>query len=173
MSKARYLKMRQKYTPRKPKLIFVCESPPVSGRYFYDESGEKTEPLFRAMMCDVLEIVPRDKENGLRAFLRKGYLLVDSTYTPVNEGLSRKERNDVIREGYRDLKSDLGRVCRKDTPIVLVKSNVCRLLEHRLACDGFWVMNDRVRVPFPAYGWQKEFAKRVAAILRRGGRSSC
>lgn len=173
MSRARYVNMREKYTPRPAKLIFVCESPPASGKYFYDETGEKSEPLFLAMMQGVLEIDPKDKAYGLRAFRREGYLLVDATYVPVNKGMSRKERNEVILTDYPKLTKDLRSVCRMKTPIILVKSNVCRLLEHRLACDGFWVMNKNVRVPFPAYGWQKEFAKRVAAIRRRRGRTPC
>ena len=46
------------------KIVFVLESPPKSGLYFY-KPGAVSEPLFSAMMKDVLEIKPQTKEEGL------------------------------------------------------------------------------------------------------------
>ena len=43
-----------------------------------------TEPLFSAMMKDVLELSPQTKHEGLTEFETRGYLLLDATYTPVN-----------------------------------------------------------------------------------------
>jgi hypothetical protein len=49
-SKSRYHKLRKKYLPDRIKLIFLLESPPASGDYFYDPAGRTTEQLFSAMM---------------------------------------------------------------------------------------------------------------------------
>jgi len=50
MNKEYYLRFRNKYHPTNIKTVFILESPPASGKYFYDESGNVSEPLFKAMM---------------------------------------------------------------------------------------------------------------------------
>ena len=50
MNKDYYLRLRKRYLPSKLNLLFILESPPVSGKYFYDETGATTEPLFRGIM---------------------------------------------------------------------------------------------------------------------------
>jgi hypothetical protein len=97
LSHAEYLRFRAPYLPEHRKIVFVLESPPKSGLYFYNPEGSVSEPLFRAMMKDVLAIKPRTKEEGLGEFAARGFLLVDATYTPVNhEHLSLQERNKRI-----------------------------------------------------------------------------
>jgi len=44
MEKEYYLKLRNKYLPENLRIIFIAESPPASGRYFYDETGSTSEP---------------------------------------------------------------------------------------------------------------------------------
>jgi hypothetical protein len=56
----------------------------VSGKYFYDPEGLTTEPLFSAMMKEVLELSPQTKHEGLSEFAARDYPLLDATYTPVN-----------------------------------------------------------------------------------------
>jgi ssDNA-specific exonuclease RecJ len=52
-------------------------------------------------------------------------------------------------------------------PIVLIKANVCRLLEPMLMKDGFNVINNGGLVYFPACGHQQEFQEQLATILKR------
>lgn len=66
--KADYLNFRNRFIPLNTKIIFVLESPPASGKYFYNPDGKTSEPLFRAMMKDVLGITPSSKEEGLKEF---------------------------------------------------------------------------------------------------------
>ena len=80
--RSEYLSLRRRYKPKNIKLIIVAESPPASGMYFYDPEGRITEPLFAALMRQ-LPVSPKSKEDGLRQFQRKGWLLVDATYEPV------------------------------------------------------------------------------------------
>jgi hypothetical protein len=94
LTRAEYFRLRDRYSPDHPRIIFVLESPPKSGLYFYNPEGSVSEPLFRAMMRDVLEITPRAKSEGLGEFAARGFLLVDASYTPVNHGdLSKRDRN--------------------------------------------------------------------------------
>jgi hypothetical protein len=91
----KYADLRGRYTPEHPKIIFVLESPPVSGMYFYDPNGFTTEPLFSGMMRDVLELSPKTKDDGLMEFTARDYLLLDATYTPVNIPGKKSARNSA------------------------------------------------------------------------------
>jgi len=166
LERAEYFRMRSAYTPTHPKIIFVLESPPKSGLYFYDPSGEKSEPLFRAMMTDVLGIQPTTKHEGLTAFASAGYLLVAATYSPVNHPhLSQRESDALILQDLPRLEADLRQHAQADTGIVLVKANVCDLLELRLLALGFTVINQGKRPPFPSTGQQGKFRVLIQSLL--------
>lgn len=166
MNKQYYIQLRNKYIPKELKIIFIAESPPKSGKYFYDPSGETTEPLFSYMMKCVLNFKPKTKEEGLRKFCEQGYFLVDATYIPVN-GLSNDKRNKIIEENYLELVKDLKKIINeKDIKIILIKKNVCRLLENQLLRDGFKVINKKILIPFPSRQWQNEFCKKVKQVIK-------
>jgi len=167
MSEEDYKKMREPYIPTRVEVIFVLESPPRSGKYFYNPDGTVTEPLFMAMMTCVLgydkDAVPV-KSEGLREFAAQGYLLVDATYSPVNK-LKKKKRDEVIRKNSSRLMNELRKFSRsKNTRIILVKANVCRILEPLLK-KQFNVANEGVVIPFPAYGHQKDFCRKIKKLL--------
>ncbi|MBM4329793.1 MAG: hypothetical protein FJ117_00985 [Deltaproteobacteria bacterium] len=160
MKREYYLHHRNKYLPDNLRYIFVLESPPASGLYFYDESGKTSEPLFAEMM-KLLGVTAKNKEGGLKLFQKAGYLLLDATYQPVNE-LKGKKRNDVILRDFSNLVEDLEKACAgKQIPIILVKSNICRILEPRLKQLGFTVQNNGVVVFFPSTGQQKQFHEKL------------
>lgn len=166
MDKDYYIYLRDEYLPDDLRLIFLAESPPVSGKYFYDPNGKVSEPLFRALMHDILDISPRDKSEGLRAFRDKGMFLVDATYQPVNKDLSRKQRNEIVVKDYPRLKQELRRIIgKKNIPILIIKVNVCELLETELLNDNFKVLNNGRSVPFPGSGQQRNFGRVVRSLL--------
>ncbi len=163
-----YLDLRRPYEPESIRLVIIAESPPASGLYFYDPTGARTEPLFAALMRQ-LRLSPLMKEDGLREFRRSGWLLVDATYEPVNERTgSWKDR--VIDRDYPLLRDDLAKlISDRSIPLVLIKANVCRILEPKLAKDGFNVLNGGRVIPFPSTGHQKEFHQQFGAILESTG----
>jgi hypothetical protein len=157
----RYISLRQKYQPETTRLAIVAESPPDSGRYFYDETGLTTEPLFAALMRQ-LRLRPATKHEGLGAFQRRGWFLVDATYQPVN-GLNARNRKAVIIRDYPLLRDDLRTVAPES--IVLIKTNVCVLLEPRLLADGFHVLNQGRTIYFPSHGRQGDFQRQFAEVV--------
>jgi hypothetical protein len=160
-----YLALRRKYEPPNVRLVIVAESPPASGRYFYNPTGRASEPLFAALMPH-LQISPIDKETGLRAFQQRGWVLVDATYEPVNDLTTIAQRNRVIVRDYALLHDDLAALLvDRSTPLVLIKANVCRILEPKLTNDGFNVLNRGRAVYFPAAGQQNNFQRQFATIL--------
>ena len=76
-----YLSLRREFEPTTVTLVIVAESPPASGKYFYNPDGEVSEPLFNALMKQ-LGIQPKTKFEGLREFQKRGWVLVDATYEP-------------------------------------------------------------------------------------------
>jgi hypothetical protein len=165
-TRSEYLSLRDQYRPETIKLLLVAESPPASGRYFYNPAGALTEPLFAALMREI-GASPATKHDGLLAFQVSGWLLVDATYEPVNSYGS-KQRDAVISRDYELLREDLFRLLPERTvPIILIKANVCRLLEPRLTGDGFNVLNGGRPVYFPSTGRQGEFRDQFGAILRQ------
>lgn len=167
IDKDHYINLRAEYYPEDLRLVIIAESPPASGKYFYNTAGNVTEPLFRALMHDILHISPRDKLEGLRAFRDAGMFLVDAVYQPVNEGYTEKQRNHIILDNYPQLKQDLIQIMRgNDVPILLIKVNVCRLLEPLLVQDDFRVLNQARRIPFPSSGNQGRFSEIVRILLK-------
>jgi len=161
-----YLEHRQRYLPQCLSLIVIAESPPASGKYFYDERGRITEPLFSAMMRDLLEIRPTSKREGLVRFQEAGYILVDSTYHPVNSGFTIKQREERILNDFPRLVADLLDLePSQKVPLLLLKANICRLLEPRLAGAGFEVLNHGVVLPFPSSGQQGNFSRALKKIV--------
>jgi len=84
MNEEYYFHLRNKYRPENIKIVYVLESPPASGKYFYNEEGSINEPLFSAMM-KLLNFNPQNKREGLTYFANSGHFLVDAIYEPVNK----------------------------------------------------------------------------------------
>lgn len=160
-----YKRLRNKYLPEKLRVIFILESPPASGKFFYNSTGRKSEPLFSAMMR-LLDIKPSEKEKGLKEFARRGYFMVDTTYTPVNRRKGKK-RDQVILDSVKSLQKDLRRILEKKkcVKIILIKAHICKILEPILLQAGFNVVNKGVIIPFPAFGHQREFHRRIKRLL--------
>ena len=165
-----YKRMRDVYKPSCIRAIFILESPPRSGKYFYDPAGETNEALFGAMM-DLLHIKNdlKNKEDGLRRFQKQGFIVVDASYVPVN-GLEGNHRDQAIIREFESLVDDLDSLDPgKEVPLVLVKANVCKVLEHRLKTKGFKVINDGQSIPFPGSGRQRDFREKIALVLEESG----
>ena len=113
-----------------------------------------------------LNLSPDKKEDGLCEFQRVGWLLVDATYKPVN-ALTSAQRKRIVIEDYHLLRRDL-RLLTLDRPIplILLKQNICSLLESKLVADGFRVLNRGRVVYFPSHGRQKDFQRQFGAILK-------
>lgn len=165
MDREHYIRLRERYRPEVLKVIFILESPPASGKYFYDETGLITEPLFKAFM-ELLKFEPKSKKDGLKYFSQTGHYLVDATYRPVNK-LNDKERTEAIIADYELLVRDLRNIkAQEKAQLILIKANICRLLGPRLLKDGFNVVNNNVVIPFPSSGQQKKFRTMISKVYQ-------
>lgn len=161
-----FINLRNKYLPNKIVTVFVLESPPEGHGYFYDSKGKVSEVLFRAFM-KLLKSTPSTKEEGLKKLKKNGWLLVNPIYKPVNK-LPDKEADRLILSNYDNFKKDLLSLgVKKDTPIILVKSNILKLLETPLLRDGFNVINNSLLIPFPLHYHANTFSDRVNSLLEK------
>jgi hypothetical protein len=159
--------MRRQFQPEELRLLIVAESPPESGLYFYDPSGRPSEPIFTAFM-EQLGVRPETKPAGLMEMQRRGWLLVDATYEQIDKKFKRQDpnRDAVLVRDYPILKQDIRHLSRGDeVPILLIKANVCRVLDQRLVADGFTVLNQGRRIPLPMNGNQPKFRQTFREIL--------
>jgi len=160
--------MRGRHQPDNLKLVVVAESPPKGGQYFYNPDGDVSEVLFVALMVR-LGFTPTSKDEGLREFKRRCWTLVDETYELAN-ALSDAAWDKVIVPNCPLLRAGFKQLLRgRSVPVVLIKANVCRILEPKLVADGFKVINNRAVIPFPSHGQQKKFAERFGAVLKAAG----
>jgi hypothetical protein len=92
--------------------------------------------------------------------------LIDATYTPINhDHLSSQERNKRVLDGLPILEEELRGYMGLDTGVVLVKANVCTLLEPILNAHGFPILNRGRTIPFPSNGQQGKFREVVREVL--------
>jgi len=162
-----YLGFRSLYIPKKIKTIFIAESPPVSGTYFYNPCGRITEKLFSGLMKALFNKLPSTKEEGLFWFRDNGYLLIDSIYTPLNDIKNKSRRNNLIYENINTLSKDLNSLGAKKykTKIILIKKNAYQVCYKELIEKGYNVINNNF-IPFPSNGWQQKSINEIRNTIK-------
>ncbi len=121
-------------------------------------------------MTNTLKIEPSTKEAGLVALRDAGIVLLDATYTPLNDGRSDRAKREIMRHDLPKLLHLLRAIIkRKRTPILVIKSNVYGEIGSRLEELNYNVINQGFAVPFPSNGHQGCFEAIVHFLLRDAG----
>jgi hypothetical protein len=109
--------LRRRYRPAEVRLLFVGESPPASGRFFYQaDSG-----LYRAMRETFVTALPNVKNaDFLESFRARGCYLVDLSGVPVDR-MSKEQRRKTCEAGEVRLSQVLKKL-RPQVVITLVRS---------------------------------------------------
>lgn len=158
-SKEYYIQLRNKYIPDIIKVIFLLESPPISGNYFYNPNGKTNELLFSAMM-EYIKLKPKNKEEGLIKFRECGLLIIDSILEPVNKIQNKRIRNKKIVMNIPNLINELDKYIKSNrTKIVLVKRNINQIFLGTLSSIGYKVID--LNIPFPDRFHRNEFLKNL------------
>jgi len=167
-----FRKARDRYRPTKVRLLWIAESPPTSGSYFYYQKTTGRDHLFRETMRAVglwpmKEIMRKgvDKNPLLESFQSKGFFLIDTCSYPVDK-LSNSERRRAVLDGTPGVVQMVSEL----TPngIIIVKSNIYEPVKHALESGGFAgkILNQRP-LGFPSHGRQEPYRKRINDILRK------
>lgn len=173
----RISRLRKKYKPKKVKVLFVAESPPVSEddevRFFYNPEQERWDYMYRAVMEAVFsdfQYCPGEKDKWLRKFRKHGYYMIDATDKPVNRS-SAAERRQILKDSVKSKLSEIRKLVTKKTPIVLIKRNVFEAFSEPLRDKGYNVIHEEF-LPFPSHGHQARFIKACRNCLAKNKRSS-
>jgi hypothetical protein len=153
-------RLRQSFRPTKVRILFVGESPPASGRFFYQaDSG-----LYRAIREAFVKAFPNLREaDFLKSFQNLGCYLVDLCNRPVDH-LQPSARGKLCRASEPHFTKTL-RSLRPAIVIVVVRSiarNVQRS-EHQANWSG-----RHVELPYPGR-WIRHrtaFIRQLLPILR-------
>jgi len=168
----KYSVARNEYKPRNIRVLFIAESPPSSGGYFYFEKTIGKDHLFRETM-KALEFWPIsrpmrkgcDKSSMLEEFRSLGYFLIDVCEFPVDKLRPRERRISTIR-GALTLPGRVGALC--PDRILIVKKTVFKPAIQALSKTGFAgrVLNTEP-LPFPSHGNQKKYRTMLRRLVKK------
>jgi hypothetical protein len=153
-------RLRQNFRPKKVRILFVGESPPASGRFFYRaDSG-----LYRAIREAFVKAFPNLREaDFLKSFRNLGCYLVDLCAPPVDR-LSPNARRKACRAGEPRLTKSIHSF-RPEIVIVVVRS-IARNVQ-RSESEANW-SGRHFELPYPGR-WIRHraaFINRLVPILR-------
>ncbi len=143
--------LRKSFRPGCIATLFVGESAPVSGRFFY--SGNST--LFRAM-----ERAFGNQKTFLQDFQKKGFYLDDLVLTPINK-LEKRERLRLRREAVPELKKRL--IEYKPKAVVVVMQAILPVVRQAMYMAG--ISYEPFCVPHPAFGNWTRFHSAMTKII--------
>lgn len=148
-------KLRKEYLPIPIKVLFIGESAPHGGGFFYKKSG-----LLHSQFCQVLKPYVGDQPSFVDAFKAAGIYLDDLVLTPVNH-LSLSERR---ASHEASIPSMTERLRKYEAPcVVAFMKDIALPVAKAIIASGkpcrFEV------VPFPGFGQQARFRASMIALL--------
>jgi hypothetical protein len=148
--------LRRRYRPDKVRLLFVGESPPASGRFFYQaDSG-----LYRAIRDSFIAALPSVEEaDFLDSFRDLGCYLVDLCGVPVDH-MSKDRRRKACSDGEINLTRMLKHF-RPEAAITVVRSIAANV---RNAEEQAHWKAIRLELPYPGRWQDHRLAFRKALV---------
>jgi len=151
--------LRKSYKPDQIKLLFIGESPPQSGNFFYDK-GSLTSFTLRAFE-KVFDRVFSDTHSFLIFFRSSGCYLEDICLEPVDK-LPPKERTMMLKDSIEYFSGRLKEYRPEAIVIVLkrIESHVkTALRKTEISCPVY-------TLPFPGFGHQRNYITKLCEILQ-------
>jgi len=147
--------LRASYRPAKIKVLFVGESAPAGGAFFYKQTGQ-VHGQFRQTLAPHIG----DSPTFVDAFKQAGFYLEDLVLEPVN-WLSRSERQAIHAASIASLAK---RLRDYDAPLVVAfMKGIAAPVKAAIAASETPCQFEVV--PFPGNGRQGEFRAAMTAIL--------
>src|SRR5439155_1488449 len=150
-------KRRREFLPQRVKTLFVGESPPRGGAFFYDENSALYRAIRTAFGFD-------DRpEDFLNWFKEQGFYLDDLVHEPIND-LSDQERKRKCREGIDALKARL--IEYKPEAVVIVLKSIEDYVREAVRSSNINLDQSSIYVtPFPNAYWREAFLDEMRRII--------
>ena len=144
-------KLRKSFGPGLITTLFVGESAPDSGRFFYNSDSSLFYAMKRAF---------GNRETFLEDFKKKGFYLDDLVRTPINK-LERRERSRRREEAVPELAKRL--VEYKPKAVVVVMRAILPMVRQAMRMAG--ISYEPFCVPHPAFGNWTRFSNAMTEII--------
>ena len=152
--------IRRSYRPNRITVLFVGESPPHGGTFFYCQNSRlfsyTVEAFRRAFRPDIRE------EQFLSMFMRAGCYLEDLSLAPINH-LSKPERRKARSAAVGQFRKR-AKAASPEAVVCLMKG-IAKLVREAVNGAGFATVPFEA-VPFPAMGHEQEYVAELSPILR-------
>lgn len=156
---------RREYRPEHIRVLFVGESPPANGTFFY--CGNSLLARYTRTAFEAVYGPYDDMPSFLRAFKDLGCYLEDLSTEPINH-LPRDEREVKRNNAIPELSARIREHCPEKAIIGCMMAIEAHV--HRAVSDAG--VGDRIPVhflPFPAQGHQQRYVNELAELLRKLG----
>ncbi len=153
-------RVRSQHRPARVKLLFVGESPPAKGGFFYYGSGILFSSTQRAF-SQALGIAFATPDEFLRFFSGAGCFLEDLSHSPVDH-LPRRERERALEDCVGPFAARL-RTLSPELIVVFLK-RIAPLVERAAGQAGIQSKSIHV-LPFPSMGRQNQYVAELAVLL--------
>jgi hypothetical protein len=153
--------LRLSYKPAKLRWLFIGESPPANGTFFYKADSNLSRYTQQAFSI-AFEREFADGKGFLEFFKAQGCYLIDLCEHPVNH-LPESEREEQRRRCSTSLPERIAEHLPQAT-IVVMKA-IAKYVQPATGQAGLADLPCYV-LPFPAMGNQKRYVERLVAVLR-------
>ena len=147
--------VRALYRPDRIKTLFVGESPPHSGDFFY-----RGDSAMRLHYASTIELALGESKDFLKSFKSYGWYLDDLVLEPVNHLPPRERKEKCL--GAQKCLADRVAVCRPEAIVSVLKS-----IEPFVGAAAIMAGCDapRYAVPFPLWGQLRRFQAEMADLI--------
>ena len=152
--------LRQQYRPAVIRFLYVGESPPAHGTFFYagkTAMGIFTQRVYEAVYGQTFV----DQQTFLQYFCDTGAFLDDLSATPVDH-LLRSQRHRLLQASIPDFSMRLQTY--HPERIICILRSIALYVQQAIVQAGLAVPVEVL--PFPGCGWQRVYMDGLARILR-------
>lgn len=155
---------RREYQPPVVRVLFIGESAPANGTFFYygnSNLAKYTREAFEAVFGKF-----NDMSQFLDTFRERGCYLVDLCSEPVNQLSNKSPQRRAVREsGVSPLSAFMRELQPKPRVMVVVMKAIEKYVR-RAAKDAELADSPLFVLPFPVRGHQGEYVRRLSELLK-------
>ena len=153
--------LRESFKPKRVRLLFIGESPPASGRFFYSSNSG----LFRAMRDALFLAHPASKDKDFFAeFRERGCYLTDLSKNPVDD-LEPKPRRAACEAGERALAKEIRQL--NPNAIAILLRSIAGNCTRAITAAGWQGPIVQLRYPGRWASHREAFLEAIVPVLRR------
>jgi hypothetical protein len=161
-------RLRLRFRPERVRVLFVGESPPVAGTFFFAADSE----LYRATRDAFEAALPRFRnvDPFLKAFAESGCYLVDLSLDPINQLTDRADgswskRLRARRRGEARLAAKLAEL--RPAVVIVVLKGIAANVSRAVARAGIATECTTVTYPSRWHRHRLAYRRELAELLRR------